>query len=88
MTLSNAANEVVKFAYWVPNVSGGLVISNIEQRTSWTIEYNRKLAQIAEARRGAAEPSGAGPGSGRCTSLSKSGVPRIAASLPIRSGWR
>lgn len=41
--------EPVKFAYWVPNVSGGLVISNIEQRTSWTIDYNRKLAQIAEA---------------------------------------
>lgn len=38
----------VKFAYWVPNVSGGLVISKIEQRTSWTIEYNTKLAQIAE----------------------------------------
>ncbi len=33
----------------MPNVSGGLVISNIEQRTSWTIDYNRKLAQIAEA---------------------------------------
>jgi FMNH2-dependent dimethyl sulfone monooxygenase len=42
-------NEPVKFAYWVPNVSGGLVISNIEQRTSWDIDYNRKLAQIAEA---------------------------------------
>lgn len=39
----------VKFAYWVPNVSGGLVISNIEQRTSWDVDYNRKLAQIAEA---------------------------------------
>jgi len=38
----------VKFAYWVPNVSGGLVISNIEQRTGWDIDYNRKLAQIAE----------------------------------------
>lgn len=38
----------VKFAYWVPNVSGGLVISDIEQRTSWDIDYNRKLAQIAE----------------------------------------
>ena len=38
-----------KFAYWVPNVSGGLVISNIEQRTGWDIDYNRKLAQIAEA---------------------------------------
>jgi Luciferase-like monooxygenase. len=38
----------LKFAYWVPNVSGGLVISNIEQRTSWDIDYNRKLAQLAE----------------------------------------
>ena len=47
--MSHANNEAVKFAYWVPNVSGGLVISNIEQRTSWTIDYNRKLAQIAEA---------------------------------------
>jgi FMNH2-dependent dimethyl sulfone monooxygenase len=41
--------QPLKFAYWVPNVSGGLVISNIEQRTSWDIDYNRKLAQIAEA---------------------------------------
>lgn len=47
--MSNSTREPVKFAYWVPNVSGGLVISNIEQRTSWTIDYNRKLAQIAEA---------------------------------------
>ncbi|MER8772744.1 MULTISPECIES: dimethylsulfone monooxygenase SfnG [unclassified Mesorhizobium] len=42
-------SDDVKFAYWVPNVSGGLVISNIEQRTGWDIDYNRKLAQIAEA---------------------------------------
>jgi FMNH2-dependent dimethyl sulfone monooxygenase len=40
--------DPIKFAYWVPNVSGGLVISSIEQRTSWTIDYNIKLAQIAE----------------------------------------
>jgi FMNH2-dependent dimethyl sulfone monooxygenase len=40
--------EPIRFAYWVPNVSGGLVISNIEQRTSWDIDYNRKLAQTAE----------------------------------------
>ncbi|ERO60249.1 alkanesulfonate monooxygenase [Pseudomonas piscis] len=39
----------MKFAYWVPNVSGGLVVSKIEQRTHWGIDYNRKLAQIAEA---------------------------------------
>ncbi|MCP3380403.1 MULTISPECIES: dimethylsulfone monooxygenase SfnG [unclassified Bradyrhizobium] len=45
MTVSN---NPIKFAYWVPNVSGGLVISSIEQRTSWEIDYNRKLAQIAE----------------------------------------
>lgn len=41
-------NEPIRFAYWVPNVSGGLVISDIEQRTSWDAPYNRKLAQIAE----------------------------------------
>jgi FMNH2-dependent dimethyl sulfone monooxygenase len=40
--------QAIKFAYWVPNVSGGLIISNIEQRTGWDFEYNRKLAQTAE----------------------------------------
>jgi len=48
-TTRGQERDPVKFAYWVPNVSGGLVISNIEQRTSWDIDYNRKLAQIAEA---------------------------------------
>lgn len=38
----------VKFAYWIPNVSGGLVVSSIEQRTHWGIDYNRTLAQLAE----------------------------------------
>lgn len=38
----------IKFAYWVPNVSGGLVVSKIEQRTHWGYEYNKKLAQLAE----------------------------------------
>ena len=42
--------EPIRFAYWVPNVSGGLVISNIEQRTSWEIDYNRKLAQTVVLR--------------------------------------
>ena len=41
-------DDAIKFAYWVPNVSGGLVVSKIEQRTHWGIDYNRKLAQIAE----------------------------------------
>lgn len=38
----------LKLAYWVPNVSGGLVISTVEQRTDWGIDYNRTLAQTAE----------------------------------------
>lgn len=37
-----------KFAYWVPNVSGGLVVSKIPQRTDWSFEYNAWLAQKAE----------------------------------------
>jgi dimethylsulfone monooxygenase len=40
--------EALKFAYWVPNVSGGLVTSTIEQRTDWSYEYNKELALIAE----------------------------------------
>lgn len=43
------ADEALKFAYWVPNVSGGLVVSKIPQRTDWGLEYNIRLAQIAEA---------------------------------------
>ncbi|MBK4728109.1 dimethyl sulfone monooxygenase SfnG [Erwinia sp. MYb375] len=42
------SHQPIQFAYWVPNVSGGLVISNIPQRTGWDFDYNRKLAQIAE----------------------------------------
>jgi FMNH2-dependent dimethyl sulfone monooxygenase len=40
--------EPLRFAYWVPNVSGGLVTSTIEQRTDWSFEYNRDLARLAE----------------------------------------
>lgn len=40
--------NAIKFAYWVPNVSGGLVVSNIEQRTDWSYDYNVRLAQAAE----------------------------------------
>jgi hypothetical protein len=40
--------EQIRFAYWVPNVSGGLVTNDIEQRTGWDFEYNKKLAQTAE----------------------------------------
>jgi dimethylsulfone monooxygenase len=48
MSHPNTSAEAVKFAYWVPNVSGGLVVSTIEQRTDWSLEYNQRLAQTAE----------------------------------------
>ncbi|MDV6011756.1 dimethylsulfone monooxygenase SfnG [Haloechinothrix sp. LS1_15] len=44
----NTPSQPLKFAYWVPNVSGGLVTSDIEQRTDWGYEYNVTLAQLAE----------------------------------------
>ncbi len=47
MTTERIADNI-SFAYWVPNVSGGLVTSDIEQRTDWNYEYNAKLAQTAE----------------------------------------
>ncbi len=46
--MTDADVEPIKFAYWVPNVSGGLVVSTIEQRTDWGYEYNKTLAQLAE----------------------------------------
>ncbi|GIP56264.1 dimethylsulfone monooxygenase SfnG [Paenibacillus sp. FSL W8-0186] len=38
----------MKFAYWVPNVSGGLVISKIPQKTGWSFRDNERYARIAE----------------------------------------
>lgn len=38
----------MKFAHWVPNVSGGLVVSKRPQKTDWSLDYNVKLAKIAE----------------------------------------
>ncbi|SDC15447.1 dimethylsulfone monooxygenase SfnG [Acinetobacter boissieri] len=46
--MTTTSSTALKFAYWVPNVSGGLVISNIEQRTDWSYDYNVRLAQTAE----------------------------------------
>jgi dimethylsulfone monooxygenase len=48
MSQISQTNDAVKFAYWVPNVSGGLVVSTIEQRTDWSLDYNQRLAQTAE----------------------------------------
>lgn len=42
------STDPLQFAYWVPNVSGGLVVSKIEQRTDWGFDYNKRLAQLAE----------------------------------------
>ena len=47
MSTESVADQI-EFAYWVPNVSGGLVTSDIEQRTSWDYDYNVRLAQSAE----------------------------------------
>jgi NADPH:quinone reductase-like Zn-dependent oxidoreductase len=44
----NSDADRVRFAYWVPNVSGGLVISKIPQRTHWDFKSNVKYAQTAE----------------------------------------
>ena len=38
----------LKFAYWVPNVSGGLVVSKLPQKTGWDFEANKRYAQTAE----------------------------------------
>ena len=46
--LHATSDDQLRFAYWVPNVSGGPVTSTIEQRTSWDFDYNVKLAQAAE----------------------------------------
>ncbi|PAU84916.1 dimethyl sulfone monooxygenase SfnG [Halorubrum salipaludis] len=38
-----------EFAYWVPNVSGGLVVSDWDTETDWTYDYNLDLARLAES---------------------------------------
>ena len=38
----------IRFGYWMPLGSGGMVISNLPQRTDWTLKWNAKMAQIAE----------------------------------------
>jgi len=44
----NSDPNRIKFAYWVPNVSGGLVISKIPQRTHWDLKSNVRYAKTAE----------------------------------------
>src|ERR1700760_4263142 len=49
LEMAHPCADPVQFAYWVPNVSGGLVVSTIEQRTDWGYDYNKTLARLAEA---------------------------------------
>ncbi len=38
----------MKFGYWMPLGSGGMVISGLPQRTDWTLGWNSRMAQVAE----------------------------------------
>ena len=42
------ADDPLRFAYWVPAISTGYLASRIEQQFGWDLDYNVKLAQIAE----------------------------------------
>ena len=41
-------SDQIEFAYWVPNISGGLVITTLPMDTDWTPEANIKYARDAE----------------------------------------
>lgn len=49
MSIPDTLAEPVRFAYWVPNVSGGLVVSTLPQRTDHSPAYNVDTARAAEA---------------------------------------
>lgn len=38
----------LQFAYWVPNVSGGLVVTSMPMETGWDVQSNVRYGQIAE----------------------------------------
>jgi FMNH2-dependent dimethyl sulfone monooxygenase len=46
---STDIDEPLRFAYWVPAISTGYLASRIEQQFGWDLNYNVKLAQLAEA---------------------------------------
>lgn len=45
----NSDPDRLFFAYWVPNVSGGLVVSKIPQNTGWDLKSNVRYARTAES---------------------------------------
>jgi FMNH2-dependent dimethyl sulfone monooxygenase len=42
------SKDEVQFAYWVPNISGGLVITMLPMQTEWDHDSNVRYARIAE----------------------------------------
>jgi dimethylsulfone monooxygenase len=40
--------DEVQFSYWVPNISGGLVVTTLPMQTEWDHESNVRYARIAE----------------------------------------
>jgi FMNH2-dependent dimethyl sulfone monooxygenase len=38
----------IRFGYWMPLGSGGMVITSLPQRTDWTLAWNARMAQQAE----------------------------------------
>ena len=42
------SHDEVQFAYWVPNVSGGLVVTKLPMQTRWDHRANVEYARIAE----------------------------------------
>ena len=46
--VERAKEGEIQFAYWVPNVSGGLVITTLPMDTGWDHEANVRYAQAAE----------------------------------------
>jgi FMNH2-dependent dimethyl sulfone monooxygenase len=38
----------IVFGYWMPLGSGGMVISDLPQRTDWSLDWNARMAQTAE----------------------------------------
>jgi FMNH2-dependent dimethyl sulfone monooxygenase len=42
------SKDEVQFSYWVPNISGGLVITNLPMQTEWDHDANVRYARIAE----------------------------------------
>ena len=43
------SSSEIQFAYWVPNISGGLVITKLPMQTKWDHDSTARYAQVAEA---------------------------------------